>query len=361
MRILFAALAAHGHTFPSIPLAIAARDAGHDVVFAAGEQFTTVLRDAGLTAETAGMSMREAFAGIGASRRDVGRVIGDVLPRSWVRDLVPLIERHRPDLVVHDLATLGAGLAARVTGTPAAAHGFGRVSPDEMSDEMMLSFSALAAELGVPADGGGPVFDICPRSLQSPEFLAGQGRIPLRPVGWSGRSSAGVPDGRPLVYLTLGTAFATADLLGQAVSALAALPVTVLAATGPAVDTDALGAVPSTVHLAQWVDQPAALAAADLVVHHGGSGTMLGAFAAGVPQLLLPRGADQFSNAEAVTGAGAGERLLPGEVSGEAITAKAAALLADDSARAAVRSLADEIAAMPSPAEVAALLPELAR
>lgn len=37
MRVLFASLASVGHTYPLIPLAIAARDAGHEVHFAAGE------------------------------------------------------------------------------------------------------------------------------------------------------------------------------------------------------------------------------------------------------------------------------------------------------------------------------------
>jgi UDP:flavonoid glycosyltransferase YjiC (YdhE family) len=37
MRVLFASLALVGHAYPLIPLAIAARDAGHEVHFAAGE------------------------------------------------------------------------------------------------------------------------------------------------------------------------------------------------------------------------------------------------------------------------------------------------------------------------------------
>ena len=37
MRVLFASLASVGHTYPLIPLAIAARDVGHEVHFAAGE------------------------------------------------------------------------------------------------------------------------------------------------------------------------------------------------------------------------------------------------------------------------------------------------------------------------------------
>jgi UDP:flavonoid glycosyltransferase YjiC (YdhE family) len=81
---------------------------------------------------------------------------------------------------------------------------------------------------------------------------------------------------------------------------------------------------------------------------------MLGAFAAGLPQLLLPQGADQFTNAEVVLEAGAGARLLADEFSSDAITDTAKALLDNENARASAKRLADEIAAMPSPDEVVA-------
>jgi hypothetical protein len=47
MRILFASLASVGHTYPLIPLAIAARDAGHEVYFAAGEHVHAPLLEKG--------------------------------------------------------------------------------------------------------------------------------------------------------------------------------------------------------------------------------------------------------------------------------------------------------------------------
>lgn len=48
MRVLFASLASVGHTYPLIPLAIAARDAGHEVHFAAGEEVHAPLAANGL-------------------------------------------------------------------------------------------------------------------------------------------------------------------------------------------------------------------------------------------------------------------------------------------------------------------------
>ena len=398
---MFAALAAHGHTYPSIPLAVAAREAGHQVFYAGGEQFQRGLLAAGLHPLRAGMRIRDAFAelaGRSGGQVDVGRmtgrVLGEVLPRRWVSDLGPLVERHRPDLVIYDAATIGAGLAAAIAGVPALCHGFGRMSAG-MSDGLVSSFCALAAEHG--ADGaavlGASVLDICPESVQSRRFLARADRIPLRPVGWSepgghaaqahashaSHDPAGLGHrdrSRPLVYVSLGTAFATAGLLGTIVDAITPLPVDVLVAAGPAVPVTAVTAVTQATHFAgatrdagatvrveAWVPQVDVLPHADLVVHHGGSGTMLGAFAAGRPQLLLPQGADHFDNAAAVVLAGAGASIPPGEATPEAITAAVRGLLAGDSADAAMaaaRRLAAEVAAMPAPREVATRLPGIA-
>ncbi len=52
--------------------------------------------------------------------------------------------------------------------------------------------------------------------------------------------------------------------------------------------------------MASFVPQGALLARCRLVITHGGSGTMLGALASGVPLLMTPRGADQYDNAAAV-------------------------------------------------------------
>ena len=47
-------------------------------------------------------------------------------------------------------------------------------------------------------------------------------------------------------------------------------------------------------------------ATADVVVCHGGSGTSYGALAAGLPIVFVPTFADQLTNAQLISGAGAG-------------------------------------------------------
>jgi UDP:flavonoid glycosyltransferase YjiC (YdhE family) len=138
-------------------------------------------------------------------------------------------------------------------------------------------------------------------------------------------------------------------VLTTAIRGLAALGAPVVVATGRVRPED-LGRVPDHVTLRTWVPQAEVVSHAGLVVHHGGSGTTLGALAAGVPQLVLPQGADQFANAEALLAAGAARRLLPGELSADAVAEQARKA---SSCRAAARAIAEEIAGMPSPHEVA--------
>jgi UDP:flavonoid glycosyltransferase YjiC (YdhE family) len=151
-------------------------------------------------------------------------------------------------------------------------------------------------------------------------------------------------------------AFGAVEVLNRAVFAIAPLDVDLLVAVGPEGDPAALGAVPGKVHVERFVAQADVLPLVDIVVHHGGTGTVLGTVAAGLPQLILPQGADQFHNARRLADVGAGRALLndqqlPGEIA-RAVTE----MLAGSSERQVAIRLGDEIGALPMPAEV---VPEL--
>ncbi|MEH1165373.1 glycosyltransferase [Micromonospora sp. CPCC 205539] len=335
MRVLFASLASVGHTYPLIPLAVAARDAGHEVHFAAGTEVHAPLAANGLRPFRPGDAFYEVYA----------------------EDLEPELARLRPDLVVHEWGLPGAALAAQRAGIPGVWHGFGRMFPEGIGLELPTRNTEAPDR---------PHVDICPPSLQDRGFLATARRIELRPVPYS--TPAALPDGvrdatsRPLVYLTLGTAFGTAELLTTAIAGLAMVDARVVVAAGR-VPPEQLGVVPDHVTVRGWVPQADLLPYADVVVHHGGSGTTLGALAVGVPQVILPQGADQFANADAVSAAGAALRLLPGEVTAAAIAEQTSRLLGRRGGaehRDAARTIAEEIARMPAPAEVARRLPEYA-
>jgi UDP:flavonoid glycosyltransferase YjiC (YdhE family) len=113
------------------------------------------------------------------------------------------------------------------------------------------------------------------------------------------------------------------------------------------------------VHVERFVAQAQVLDRVDLVVHHGGYGTVLGALAAGLPKLILPQGADQFHNARSLAELGAARALVADEQVPGTIGAAVAALLRIDAPeRAVIAGIRDEIMALPAPADV---VPELDR
>lgn len=182
-------------------------------------------------------------------------------------------------------------------------------------------------------------------------------RMPVRPDGWYNADAAPAdvpprsPGGPPRIYVTLGTvAYGAVDVLRRAVTEAADHDAEVLVACGPSGDPTLLGALPGNVRVFRYLPQAALMSTVDLIVHHGGAGTMLSAAAHGVPQLVLPQGADQFVNADSIAAAGVGRRIgpTPGAV-GEAV----GDLLGTCSERRAAATLQAEIAGMPSPDDVA--------
>ena len=163
------------------------------------------------------------------------------------------------------------------------------------------------------------------------------------------------PAGGRRVYVTLGTvSFGAVEVLRRAVLETAAHDVDVLVAVGPEGDPALLGELPANVQVERFVPQAEVLRQVDLVVHHGGAGTMLGVLADGLPQLLLPQGADQPFNAVAIERAARVARCTNDAQVPGAIEAAVGALLAEGPERLAAKRIAEEIAAMPSPDEIAA-------
>jgi UDP:flavonoid glycosyltransferase YjiC (YdhE family) len=388
MRILFSSLPLPGHSYPLIPLALAARDAGHDVQFATGQSFHRSLSAFGLDAVSAGTAISDAFAEANGGPVDLSSVtperqvelerlaFAEILPRSFMADLGPVLYQFKPGLVVHEIDNTGALFAAKLAGIPGVSHSIGRVYENISIEDTVSDLAReVGVELPVPATrgGGNPLLDIYPSSLQGKEVVAMASRIALRPVpmtapgqppSWvTGRDRDG---GRPLVYLTFGAVFSGMPALGQAIKGLAAMDVDVLVAVGPTFDIQSLGEVGDSVRIETSEPQAELLSLVDLVVHHGGTGLTLGALANGVPQLVLPQGADMFSNADmfcnadAVATGGGGAQLSAEDQTAEAIARRVSELLSDDETRAAARAVAAEIAEMPSPEATVSVLTEIA-
>ena len=88
---------------------------------------------------------------------------------------------------------------------------------------------------------------------------------------------------------------------------------------------------------------------------------MLGALSFGCPIVFVPQGADQFTNADRVVGAGAGLRLLPADLSTDTVRAALRRLLDEPRFAKRASEISDEIASMPPPQAAIPALERLAR
>jgi UDP:flavonoid glycosyltransferase YjiC (YdhE family) len=170
----------------------------------------------------------------------------------------------------------------------------------------------------------------------------------------------------PLIYMTFGTVLGhmsiAAETYRMALEAVKRTNARVLLTVGRRFDASTLGPVPANVHVEPWIDQAPVLEHADLVVCHGGSGTALGALAAGVPVVMVPLFADQFENARRIAATGAGRVVEAQFTTGGRRSINAAApveiarsiedVLGDVTYRDRARAIGAEMAATPTVEDV---------
>ncbi len=182
---------------------------------------------------------------------------------------------------------------------------------------------------------------------------------PAGPRGHTGGVQVSLP-ARPTVYFTLGTIFnRDLDVVRAVLHGLARAPVNVVATVGPDLEPSVLEPRPANAHVCRYIPQAQVLDRSDLVICHGGAGSNFGALGFGLPLLSLPRGADNFYNADRVVPGGAGRQLLGAEITAQAVAREVALLLEDGPIRAAARQIAAEIAGMPADRSVLGALQAL--
>jgi MGT family glycosyltransferase len=135
----------------------------------------------------------------------------------------------------------------------------------------------------------------------------------------------------------------------------------IVVTVGNSIDPKAVDLVRPNLIVRQFIPQGALLGRCQLVVNHGGSGSVLGPLHYGVPLLIVPMGADQLENAEMLEAGGVARVIEPGDLTARRIATTARAIVDNDELRRNAIAARDEIAAMATPADVVPELEALAR
>lgn len=362
MKILVVAAPLLGHVLPLVPLAVALREAGHEVRVAGGGPVTTA-RTQGLPVEdvTGGLRFGRVSTQV-ALRRPVaavreldGRagteVAGELFGRvnaGLVDAVVDLAQRWRPDLVVHEpLAAAGAVAAARL-GVPAV------LQENSLADGPQLLAATVASRALRAALHHHGLDDLPPPALvltvAPPSVVGPRTGLAMRAVPPSAGGSAPEwlrrPCYRPRIVVSRsavpGPPGGDAHRAVAAVAAALDAEVVLVRAGGRTARRGMTGSVRRT----GWVPLDQVLPHATALVHHGAAGGVLGALAVGLPQLVVPGAGDRRSNAELVAARGVGLAVRPRSITAEVLSR----LVRDRELRCAAQEVQREMAGMPAPA-----------
>jgi UDP:flavonoid glycosyltransferase YjiC (YdhE family) len=384
MKVLFTTLRTTSHFLPLVPFVQACRRGGHEVAVAAPAELAERVAAVGAEFFPFGHPGDAGLGPIWARLRTIpddqqtrvviseifaGACAGAALP-----GLLETVQRFQPSIIVRESQEYAAVIVGDKLAIPHV-----RVSITTASkDDELLSYALPELDkhrgsAGAPPDPSGAsianesVLTLFPAALDAPKFAhaeflrfrAPRLPAPSLPDWWSSGA------GDPFVYVTLGTVAGSMDVVRDTyravLAAVGGLPVRVLFTIGAELPIESLGEVPANVRVERFVPQDDVLPHARAVLCHGGSGTVLGALAAGVPLVVVPMFADQPYNAERVAAVGAGVAIPHRDARPEGVRQALVRVLAEESFRASARKIADEIGALPLVDDASGALERLAR
>jgi len=367
VRILFTFAGGSGHLEPLVPIARAVREAGHVVAFSGRSAVATQVRELGFEIFVTGPagpeapSTRTPLLEVDLERE--AQVLRDGfagrIARERAAGVLQICGAWRPDLLICGEVDFGAMVAAERAGLPFATVLISATDTFVRDEVVAEPLDALRAEHGLPPDGklAMPsrhlVLSPFPRRLR-----------PLPPAAHAFRA-AKVTRRRTdekTVYFTLGTIFnlESGDLFERVLEGVRDLPVDVVATVGRNLDPAQLGPQPANLRIERYLPQAKVLPFCRAVISHGGSGSILGALAHGLPSVLLPMGADQPQNAARCQELGVARVVDAVRATPETVREAVADVLSDPSYCSAAEGLADEIAVLPGPEHTVALLAGMA-
>ena len=326
MRVLVTSTEGTGHLDPLLPFITALRERGDEVALLVPPGAVARARTTGAEVWTNPLPPEEELTAMwqrfGSAPRAEAAVIAnrEIFGRLFTAAALPTVDRKvrdwRPDVVLHEPAEYAGAIAAERYGVT---HVQVAISLAEVEAGSLDLAAPVLLRYGaglVDAIRRSPYLSKFPADLDPspyPGTVRYRDPTPAHPIIDEKHLEPVEGSQLPLVYITFGTV--TRSIPGSehfyraVLDAVAGLAVRVLLTTGPGPMPD-LGSLPPNVRVESWTDQAEVLTQARVVLCHGGSGTVFGALAAGVPVVVAALFADQPVNAGRVVSAGAGLSIV---------------------------------------------------
>jgi UDP:flavonoid glycosyltransferase YjiC (YdhE family) len=383
MRWLFSSHPLDGHLLPLIPLARAARAAGHRVAFAVPPGFSDKVERIGFDAFPCGPAWSdEPIASVYAKALELAdnafflsEFYARIAARSFAPPLLDIIADWRPDVIASDPTEFGSWVAAERAGIPRVFNLWGLFLPEAFlvalagpSLEELRAFLELPPdpELKTLIDATKLIF--APRSYQPPGLEIPESLHFFRPDFFDQTGDERLPSwlpelpARPTVYVTLGTLFNTSsNLLETILEGLAGENLNVVVTIGRDRDPAELAGLGSNIHIERYIPQSLLLPHCDAVISHAGYGTVMGSLSHALPSVLIPISADQPMHAGRCEAIGVSLSLDLDDLAPEAVRNATWTVLRESRFRSKAQALAAEIASMPGPDASVELIEQVVR
>ncbi len=382
MRVLLTTNPQSGHWQPLVPFAEALRAAGHEVAFAGTPVACAAISALGFDCFPAGADETAEDAQARRERQathpgtDVSvasaNLFAGVRAKRRLPDLLAICAAWRPAILVRENLEFTGCIAAERQGLP---HAVVQVTAWRpwFHPRLVAPLNRLRRSVGLPPDPDltmlyrylllSPV----PPSYQDPSAPLPPTAHAVRHVAFDRSGAESLPawvgelPDRPVVYATMGTAFnRVGSILETIIAGLHEEPIALIATTGRDQDPTAFGPQPPHVHLERYVPQSLLFPRCDLVVTHGGTGTVMTALNHGLPLVIVPVFADQPDNARRCEQLGVAKVIAPDERTPEAFRDAVRTILQDPSFRRNAEGLREEMRALPGLEQAVALLERLA-
>jgi UDP:flavonoid glycosyltransferase YjiC (YdhE family) len=340
LRVLLGAFGDPGHAFPMLALGEALVARGHSVALQTWRRWSDAAESAGM--EFAAAPEYHVFPTLEKPLTPYAAAV------RAARETRPLVRSFVPDVAVSDILTAAPALAAELEGVPVATlvpHLFPHLPPGfppysigarlprtavgrlswRLTDRLVAiglergrrEYNECRARLGL-----GPLPYVHTGVSRSLTLVATLPQLEyprdwppwLRVVGpllWEPPSSpvAPPPGSGPVILVAPSTAQDPSHvLLRAALEGLASEPVRVIATWNGREPSPPLE-VPANAVVVDWLSYSKTMPSCDLVVTHGGHGTLMRALACGCRVVVSPAGGDMAENAARVDWAGLGVRL----------------------------------------------------
>ncbi len=290
-----------------------------------------------------------------------------VLPA--IENLLALVKEEKPDVLVSEPFIAAAGFVAELASVPLVIIGWPDVEMPAQVPPHQQEAARLATQwfttIRAACRAQGLYWQSAPRPwMRSPHahivyftpewyatwrvrvpptvFVGGTPEQPnTSPPAWLSQLEGEAP----VVFVTLGTAFVQDEAFFlTVVDAAHGIGARVVVATGSAPLAERLRVLtPGDVVVMPWVPFEHLFPRLSLIVHHGGMGTTHAALLYGVPQIVVPRAADQYQQAARVQRTRVGMAFQARDVTSERMSDAIRRLLQEPSWRARAQEMRERM------------------